>query len=154
MDIIYAEEPLGQINYGDTAVFLAGPSPRSGATVSWRPEAIQALEKAGFDGTILVPEPRDSQRPANYDDQIAWEWKALLTADVVAFWIPRDLKDMPGFTTNVEFGLLVESSVYEIILGYPKGAEKMRYLHWHADRCNVPVVHTLEDLAKSIVERR
>jgi hypothetical protein len=71
---------------------------------------------------------------------------------VVAFWVPRNLKDMPGFTTNVEFGLFVDSSFQVVFLGYPKNAEKMRYLQWHADRCHVPVVHTLEDLAQAILK--
>jgi hypothetical protein len=71
MQIIYAGESLEPLSGGKEAVFLAGPSPRSKDVSSWRPEAIRALETAGYDGFVLVPEPRDGAYPESYDDRVA-----------------------------------------------------------------------------------
>jgi Nucleoside 2-deoxyribosyltransferase like len=104
-----------------------------------------------FDGTVFVPESEDWVFSANYDDQVRWEWEALNQSTVVAFWIPRELEAMPAFTTNVEFGLLAASG--KILIGYPQGAPKMRYLHELANRYHAPVYHTLNDLLLKAVER-
>jgi hypothetical protein len=81
--------------------------------------------------------PRDGVWLPEYDHeaQAAWELHYLTQATVVVFWVPRHVHTLPGFTTNVEFG--------KIVLGYPEGAHKMRYLHFLADRHNVSVWHTL-----------
>lgn len=47
---------------------------------------------------------------------------------MVCFWIPRKLPDMPGFTTNVEFGRHVGKS--KVIYGRPEYSEKKGYLDW------------------------
>ena len=94
---------------GVASVFLAGPTPRLGDPVpSWRLEAIEALA-ARWRGpgplVVMSPESRGGRRAAHYDDQVDWETAARATASAVVFWIPRDLRSLPGFTTNVEFGL-------------------------------------------------
>ena len=62
---------------------------------------------------------------------------------MVVFWVPRDLDTMPGFTTNVEFGLSVASGKH-IVLGYPEGAPKMSYLRTLADKFDMPVFKHLD----------
>ena len=57
--------------------------------------------------------------------------------------MPRDLKMLPGFTSNVEFGEWMKSG--KVILGYPEGAPKMRYLHMKANTYDIPVFHTLKE---------
>jgi hypothetical protein len=103
MNIYFAQEPLPV-----GSLFLAGPTPRKHTKLpSWRPEALRILSEIfEFKGDVYVPEPA-SFKP--YDDfdaevQVAWEWTGISCATVVPFWIPRDLQDMPGFTSNVEFG--------------------------------------------------
>src|SRR5512146_94052 len=62
----------------------------------------------------------------------------------VASWRP-DLRTLPGFTTNVEFGLDVTTG--RAVLGCPPDCpnpERNRYLIWLAHRHGVPVTETLD----------
>lgn len=128
------------------SIFLAGPTPRDTQTPSWRPEALRILQELGFEGTVFVPEHEDGNWPtddASYAAQCEWEHWALQAANCIVFWIPRNLKTMPAFTTNVEFGLFCRSG--RVTLGYPEGAPKMRYLRWLAGVRDIPVHHTLRE---------
>ncbi|WP_275408157.1 nucleoside 2-deoxyribosyltransferase domain-containing protein [Streptomyces sp. SID7909] len=102
-------------------LILAGPTPRLSRPVdSWRPTAIAELDTqwdSDVPLTVFSPESRDSIRAAHYDDQVGWETEAREQADVVLYWIPRDLETLPGFTTNVEFGLDIAQR--NIVLGCP-----------------------------------
>lgn len=113
---------------GKKSIFLAGPTPREANCVSWRVEAIQLLEKLGFDGVVYVPEYSTMKPKADYVDQVMWERMALIEATVICFWVPRELTKMPGFTTNVEFGYWLHSN--KVVYGRPDNAEKVRYLDW------------------------
>ncbi len=133
------------------SIFLAGPTPRDPSTPSWRPEALRLLGELGFDGAVYVPESRDWLPHNEYEGQIHWEWEALNLATAVAFWVPRDLVSMPGFTTNVEFGLLIQSG--KLVLGFPQGAPKMKYLARLAERHGASVHHSLAETLQAAVER-
>ncbi|WP_183091452.1 nucleoside 2-deoxyribosyltransferase domain-containing protein [Streptomyces radicis] len=129
------------------SVFLAGPTPRHPDVPSWRPAALTHLA-AQWRGpellTVLTPESRDGHRAAHYDDQVDWETDARAAADAILFWIPRDLATLPGFTTNVEFGLDVGTG--RAVLGCPPDCpnpERNRYLIHVARRHGVPVCETL-----------
>ena len=142
MSVIYAREPLP--TRPGPSVFLAGPTLRSADVPSWRPAALAELSGRGL--TVFSPESRHGERPAEYHHQVDWEASALEAADVILFWIPRDLATMPGFTTNVEFGLWVRSG--KVVLGCPPDCpspERNRYLIWLAGRHGVPVTTTLAD---------
>jgi 8-oxo-dGTP pyrophosphatase MutT (NUDIX family) len=95
---------------------------------SWRPEALRLLEEAGYDGVVFVPEWSSGEFAGNYNDQVEWEKFGLNCADVIVFWVPRDEKGLPAFTTNVEFGRWVTSGKAD--LGHPPEAIKMKYLDW------------------------
>lgn len=159
MRLIRKGEQKMRVNYSDQKlpfevnkmIFLAGPTPRSKEVKSWRGEAIEILEKFGYDGDVFIPEPSDGEFKHSYDNQIEWELEAMKRADMIVFWVPRDLKDMPALTTNVEFGAWVESG--KIVLGYPKEAEKMRYLDFVAKKEKVTVFDNLEDTLKFAVEK-
>jgi hypothetical protein len=149
MQIVYARQPLPAPG---PALFLAGPTPRAGEVVSWRLRALEILEEVKFAGAVIVPEPAPGSPSTSYDDeQVFWEWLALEHATAIAFWVPRDLKTLPGFTTNVEFGLYCRSG--RALLGFPAGAPKTRYLHLLARSCGVPVVHDLGELLRLAVFR-
>lgn len=93
-----------------------------------------------------LPESRGGRRATHYDDQVEWETAARATADAILFWIPRDLTTMPGFTTNVEFGLDIPTG--RVVLGCPPDCaapERNRYLIWVAHRHGAPVRDTLSD---------
>ncbi len=130
MEVIYAQEPLP--TKVTAAIFLAGPSPRDSETASWRDEFLAALEQAGFEGHVFVPLPRDGKFPPGYQAQADWEQQAQDQSDIIVFWVPRELEKLPGFTTNVEFGQRVAGR--NIVLGFPKGAPKTRFLSYLAER--------------------
>ncbi|THA29196.1 hypothetical protein E6R18_25120 [Streptomyces sp. A1277] len=145
--IVWAREDLPVTG---PAVFLAGPTPRLGDdTESWRPAALNQLAEqwAGEEPlTVFTPESRGGIRAEHYDDQVEWETTARNAATAILFWIPRDLATMPGFTTNVEFGLDVGTG--RAVLGCPPNCpapERNRYLIYVAHCHNVPVRETLSD---------
>ena len=113
---------------GKKSIFLAGPTPRGKEVASWRIEAVKKLEELGFDGVVFVPEYSTWIPKENYVNQANWEREALTEATIILFWIPRSLPDMPGFSTNVEFGYWMHSK--KVIYGRPDGAPKTRYLDW------------------------
>jgi len=138
---IYAHE-TGE---GD-GIFLAGPSPRKSDDLDWRPLALDILSQGGFCGEVYVPLPRNGVWLDNYDAQIDWEVEYLNKARIIAFWIPRHIENLPGFTTNVEFGEFLHSG--KIVFGYPSGADKMKYLHYRALKSGLPV---FDDLGAMLV---
>src|SRR5260221_8866325 len=112
---------------------------------SWRPEAISLLRAqwAG-DGrlVVFVPEHR-SGRHDSYTGQIEWEEAGLHLADVVIFWVPRDLETLPAFTTNGEWGTCHDSG--RVVFGAPPDAPKNNYLLHYAGNQAVPTALTLPD---------
>jgi 8-oxo-dGTP pyrophosphatase MutT (NUDIX family) len=139
MEIVYAREDLPSTV--TRSLFLAGPTPRSPDVPSWRPAALAELARQGFDDTVFVPEPRGGVWADGYADQIAWEEDALNRADAILFWVPRDMRTLPGLTTNVEWGTWASSG--KVVLGAPPGAEHMAYLLHYADQYRVPVAADL-----------
>lgn len=144
MALIVVDKTVSPAQFAGPAkrsIFLAGPCPRGPAASSWKStwhaEAVRLLEQAGFDGHVFIPLPF----VGDYLDGIAWEDHFLNLADVILFWVPRKLPDMPGFTTNIEFGEWMKSG--KVVLGYPEDAEKMRYLDAKAQSFKVPVTHDL-----------
>jgi Nucleoside 2-deoxyribosyltransferase like len=123
--IVYSDDPL---EFGRPSIFLAGPTPRRAEVPSWRPEALVLLRGLGFAGTVLVPERRDGWARFSYLDQVEWEYAGLEGCCVIAFWVPRDLQTLPGFTTNVEFGRYAGSG--RCVYGRPESAPHTRYLDW------------------------
>ena len=131
-------------------IFLAGPTPRENTgSPSWQAEALRLLQD--YLGNVFVPEGRGFQYSGNYDGQVYWELKALDLADIVLFWVPRDLDKLPGFTTNVEFGLVCgwEKAA---VLGYPLGAPKTKYLRYLAETMGYTICHTLERTVEGTLE--
>ncbi len=141
MEVIYTNEEFPQ--FFNSAIFLAGPTPRSNDIISWRPEALKILQEKGYSGAVFVPEYRNQECRGEYKDQLAWEEKGLNLADCIIFWVPRDLLTMPAFTTNVEYGEWFKSG--KVVLGAPKNAPNMEYLKTRGEKFLVPQAETLED---------
>jgi hypothetical protein len=149
--VVWAQQPIP----AGPSVFLAGPTPRDGGVSSWRLDMVAELEKVwprpGL--AVLVPEPQSGVWTSDYDRQTSWEWAALDTASVILFWVPRDVQTMPGFTTNVEFGLYAGSG--RVVLGVPPGCpnpERNRYLVAVAGRFGIPVCETMPDTAAAALK--
>lgn len=149
MHVVYATEEAPEVV--TKSIFLAGPSPRHPNHPDWRTDALGILEELCFDGTVFVPLPRDGQWNHSYDHQIGWETAHLNMADFIIFWIPRDLKKLPAFTTNVEWGMWFDSG--KAVLGYPQDAPKMDYLAYHARKQHVPIHYSMEDTIKDTLDR-
>jgi hypothetical protein len=157
MRAVYVPEPvgLGLPSPDEPSIFLAGPTPRSPEVQSWRPRALRKL--ADFPGAVYLPERRDGAARHSYDDQIQWETDALEAATCIMFWIPRELAPdaggyprMGALTTNVEFGMWYKSG--KVVLGYPRTAQKMSYLEWHARKENIRISHHLTHAAELAME--
>lgn len=149
MEIVHAREPLP--TSVTRSIFLAGPTPRSPDVPSFRPALLAELAKRGFDGTVFVPEPRSGVWASGYEDQIAWEEAALNRADVIAFWVPREMSRLPGLTTNVEWGMWMGSG--KVVFGAPKEADHVRYLQHYARDLHVPVASDLPALVTAVIQK-
>lgn len=146
MHLVYSQEDCPASF--SKSIFLAGPTPVLSAVKSWRPEILEILRKKGYDGVVFVPENRGGicgeLDDAAYLKQVEWEHLGLRRADCIIFWVPRDLDTLPGFTTNVEFGLWGNSR--KVVLGAPKDARKMRYLKTVGNKFLIPQADNLEDV--------
>jgi 8-oxo-dGTP pyrophosphatase MutT (NUDIX family) len=145
MQVVYANQTPP--TSWKSAIFLAGPTPRKDTLLpSWRPEALRYLKEAGYDGVVFVPEDEDGTWAHNYDDQIEWEELCLNLADIIVFWIPRELTHMPAFTTNDEWGYWKAKDPLKLILGTPPDAPKVRYQRYYAEKLHIPMANNLRDL--------
>lgn len=151
MHDLHSDEPINWEG-ATPSLFLAGPTPRDATVRSWRLDAIAVLRQLNFAGTVLIPERRDWQAQFDYLDQVEWEYAGLEGASVIAFWIPRDLRTLPGFTTNVEFGRYVGSG--RVVYGRPDDAPNNRYLDWLYHKCTgMTPCRTLEATLRAAISR-
>lgn len=86
-----------------------------------------------YTGTVFVPIPdvvfygKSPLKTGDYNTQISWEQSARAMADIIVFWIPRDIKNgMYGLTTNFELGEDLKTG--KVVYGRPEHADKTRYL--------------------------
>lgn len=149
MRAIYAKEPIPAKL--ENAVMLCGPSSRDITVPSWRPAAFSWFDFQKFSGTLLIPEPRGGNNFTNYDAQVEWESEALEKAKVILFWVPRDLVKLPGYTTNLEFGLWAKSG--KVVLGFPFNAPKMKYFEFLSKKYNISMASSLEETVKLAIDK-
>ena len=148
MIINYSEQ---EVIKGKKSIFLAGPTPRKENIESWRTRACKLLEERGFDGVVYVPEYSTRKPKGDYVDQAEWEREALSNSSVIAFWIPRELPEMPAYTTNVEFGYWIHTQ--KILYGRPDNAKKIKYLDWlYKTDTNMDPYTSLEELLNNSIE--
>lgn len=150
MQLVFSDHPVPSIV--TKSIFLAGPSPRDKNIVDWRHEALSYLGSSpiNFDGTVFIPTPEKRFYGTNhnsltwtYDNQISWECECRHVADLIVFWVPRDVVGkMPAFTTNIEFGEDLHSG--KIVYGRPENAEKCDYLDQRMKEMKLPVFVSLE----------
>ena len=154
MNIVYTLETFDSNR--KPSVFLAGPTYRikEGVPVkrSWREDAIQYFTKYGFDGVLYVPEWVGNIKPEawTYESQVGWEIHNLKRADLILFWVPRNMEDLPALTTNIEFGEYLHSD--KIVVGGPPEAVKNEYLQERCRRLDIPWCDTLEDCVSTTVD--
>lgn len=156
MKLVFADQPVPQSI--TKSLFLAGPSPRSEDVADWRHQALEYLESVNFDGTVFLPIPKQrfygkgDKSTWDYNDQVEWECKCRHVADIIFFWVPRDIKgQMPAFVTNIEFGEDLSSG--KIVYGRPATAEKCRYLDKRIIDSGLPVHETLPATLDHAIEK-
>lgn len=167
VEVVYAREP---VPVGRLSVMLLGPTPRARSlswrrpsswrqpVQSWRPAAVDLFAEMwrGDDPlVVLSPESRGGIRADHYDDQVAAELAMMRAATVRMFWIPRCVRTMPGFTTNVEAGMCF-AEPERMVLGCPPRCNdpvRNRYLLWHAKRLGIAAPDTLRTTAETAVAR-
>lgn len=150
MNLIFT---LESINDNAKSIFLAGPSYRDYQSFTWRTRATEILQRLGFEGNVFVPEHRTETPNSEwtYSRQVSWELAHLQKADIIVFWIPRDLETLPGFTTNIEIGEWLNSG--KIIVGAPANAPKVEYIQERCSRLQIPWHNTLEDCLTQAIQR-
>lgn len=156
MQIYYSDSPMPTTL--TKSLFLAGPSSRDKETFDWKIEAVKILEEMNFDGDVFIPVPKrkfaggDESESWSYIEQVAWECECRHIADMIVFWVPRDIKGkMPGFTTNIEFGEDLSSGKY--IYGRPDKADKCRYLDDRNASLKNITYTTLKELLEATVKK-
>lgn len=155
LEIVYA---LENTNQKQNSIFLAGPTYRihkdnADDVKSWREDALEFLKQQRFTGTVYVPECRNYIMPKEwtFSRQVDWETECLQEADVILFWIPRNLETLPGFTTNIEFGEWFKSG--KIAIGSPKNTPKIKYLKERCSRENIIWTESLSDCIVQALEK-
>ena len=148
IELIYAGEELPETI--EKSIFLAGPTPRSNDVKSWRDDAIQLLIENNYNGIVFIPEARNGEKYPDYDDQINWEEQMMNLCDCILFWIPRNLKTLPAFTTNIEWGKYQRSE--KIVIGFPEDSEKNRYIEKECEKLSIIVNRTLENTIKQAID--
>lgn len=148
MKIIYAQE-FKELK--GKSIFLAGPTPRNNNVKDWRIDVIEELKNKNFVGTIIVPTFEDKiDNNFAYEKQIEWELEYLEKSDLILFWIPRNLKTLPGFTTNIEFGFWLGKNPKKIIVGIPEYAEKCDYIIYMCKKYKIPLYNSIKDIIEGV----
>jgi hypothetical protein len=94
--------------------------------------------------------PTGKYDKGDYNDQVGWETEGLEKATAILTWVPRNLETMPAYTTNVEFGMWLNSG--KMVFGAPLEAPKNTYLRWHAERAGISSSTTLPATVDAALE--
>lgn len=130
MKVVYSNHQIENSHFDGHSIFLAGPTPRKADVLSWRPEALDILKYLNYDGVVFVPEWDTNFTTVDYLGQVTWERVGLTRCSKIVFWVPREMKDMPALTTNVEFGYFLAKTPDKVLYGRPESAVSCRYLDW------------------------
>lgn len=150
MQVKYYEDDIIE---NEKSIVLCGPTPRDTNTPSWRPEALKILKKLDYDGIVYVPEYKDGKGYNSSFEKVkyTWERNTYLNSTVILFWVPREIPNMLGLTTNVEFGYWLKSG--KCIYGRPDFAQRTRYLDWLYNlEYNKEPYNNLEELLKETIK--
>jgi hypothetical protein len=151
--------PYDPRDFERPSIFLGGAI--TGAP-DWQSQAIQMLEPFA---TCFNPRRPDGFVPPNhpeylqqYEEQVRWEHKYLLVADVVLFWMPAEALSI---TTRFEIGwwfgmnyLLANNGkpLRPFAVGVEPGVKGETYFRITLPKINVPVHSTLQATCASAYE--
>lgn len=130
-------------------LFLAG-SIEMGAAEDWQTKIASLLDD--LDITIMNPRRDDwdnswkqSIDDPNFRGQVEWELTCLDKADVIALYFDPETK---APISLLEFGLHARSG--KLAIACPKGFYRRGNIEVTANRYNVPLVETIEELAEEV----
>jgi len=151
MTALFAPDYLEE--YEGPSIFLAGPTIRVRASrdiTRWRRQALNLFQMYKYEGNVFFPEQAPGGK-YDYDKERQYEWEDfhLNAASCILFWIPRELKLLPGFTTNIEWGKWHDSG--KVVLGHPPDAPKMSWINFDAHRHFVPIEDQLGDAIQTAI---
>lgn len=158
MQILRYEDSCDKLDKSKPSCFLAGPTIRAHQThlKSWRTEALDLLEKANFNGTVIIPEFL-VRNESNLEKGLIpiWEFTALKEADCIMFWVPRTQETI-GLTTNYELGYWVAREREKVVYGRPDDAYRISYpdIMWREDAEpgeSIEIYKTLEDTVRAAI---
>lgn len=159
--LVYCYQNLESIPSRELSIFLAGPSSRDDVlSFKWRSFAHHYLRQVGFQGIIVIPEPREddwSFKDTSPTSIVEWEATRLLKVTLGFFWIPRHPVQLPGRVTNTEVGFLAGMAYADparfrqrIIWGYPLDAWKVKSEHhWLSNVAGIEPFHDLKTMCQS-----
>lgn len=163
--LVYHYQNLEPIPEDEPSAFLFGPSSREDVLeFKWRPYGVHFLRKWGFDGLIVVPEPRNNDwsfKDTFPVEIVDWEAERALAVKKAVGWLPRHPTQLPGRVTNTELGFLggmayaaPERFKDRLIWGYPTDAWKVKSEHhWISRIAGVQPFHDLEKMCKHVALR-
>ena len=171
--VLFYEDKIPRGSSDEKTVFLAGPTSRDGIPdYMWRKDAVHFLRVHGCTGNILVPEPRGySYLAEDCEDDFTdaeriyeWEHEGIRNATYPIVWIPRNMQQLLGLTTNREIGQLMGRAEHETLLsknlfiGWPQSAKKIGSLEFELRKAEVGFLKgehftSLEELCKEIGSR-
>jgi 8-oxo-dGTP pyrophosphatase MutT (NUDIX family) len=135
------------------SVYLMGPSPQQDGDASWRPAALEALDQAGYEGVVFVPElrsyrPKSGITPDELVRLVAWQSWCQEAADALLMWLPASL---PGRHTFSELGKWASSG--KLVIGLEAGRADAASVARQARAGRIPYVDSLSEAAERIVTR-
>ena len=78
-----------------------------------------------------------------------------MNADIIVFYIPRRFPELPGLTTNIEFGMYLSKRPDNVLLCCPVDSEKNSYLEWlyNVEKPDSCIFRTLYNILEESVKR-
>lgn len=154
MKLVYTGEHCQNFR---NSIFLAGCSYRDGSlnSMSWRREIeliIQQKEvETSVEFTLIIPEMNPNiPLYLTSEDIYRWETFMLSRSSSILFWIPRDMQDLPGLTTNIEFGEWMSKE--GVFVGYPDDAEKNGSIKVRCEHYNKVIHNNLYGLVQAVID--
>lgn len=144
--IVKSPNQLAEIKK-DWYVFLAGPIQGASEWQNTLPN---------IPGVTYLSPRRDDYSNFDWDEQVAWENTGLRVADVVLFWIPEKVEEIPGRdyaqTTRTEIGEYLARGK-KVIIGVHSGFSGRRYIATKSTQYGVKEIHdTLDGCVSELKE--
>jgi hypothetical protein len=175
--LFYDDQDLEGRLAGAPSIFLAGPTARGVQRTPWRGQAIELFERAGYAGTLVLPEFRDrpfaervgpvfgkpesptpTMRSRSFN-VLHWETRGIELTRTVMFWMPftiaeeDDPASLPGFTTRAEVSREMARAPSRVVLGMPPKVLSGGHIRFHAFRGGLKIWETLEETVRAAAAR-